>query len=77
LKEFFALAYASSNFVRPALDDDGTDCFLCWPTLNQAIEGKKFQKEHYGMGEVEIVEIISGLIIPTPDIEVATVPSQP
>jgi hypothetical protein len=38
---------AGNAFVSPALDDDGTDSFLAFPSKEQAERGAAFQKEMY------------------------------
>lgn len=51
-QEVWALAWdnfdeASNSYVAPAMDDDGTDSFLAFPSREQAERGAAFQKEHY------------------------------
>jgi hypothetical protein len=51
-REVWALAWddpdeAECDFVCPALDDDGTNSFLAFPSKEQAKQGAKFQKDNY------------------------------
>jgi hypothetical protein len=41
----------------PPIDDDGTNVFLCWPTLEEAEKGKKYQEDNYDVKGYEIVEL--------------------
>ena len=44
----FAIVRKGDNHrLPPALDDDGTDSFLVWPTREQAEQGLRFQWETY------------------------------
>lgn len=42
-----ALGGEASSYVGPAMDDDGTEAFLAFPTEAQAKRGAEFQREQY------------------------------
>lgn len=50
--QIWALAWdnpkeTANAYVAPALDDDGTDSFLAFPSKEQAQRGAQFQKDNY------------------------------
>lgn len=49
----------TGRLVGPALDDDGTNSFLCWPNREQAEKGLDFSDRMYEIGpeEFEVVKI--------------------
>jgi hypothetical protein len=47
--KLFALLRRDGTLMPPAMDDDGTASFLCWPTEEEAKEGRKYQHETYGV----------------------------
>lgn len=53
----YALEDPETGHRVPPVDDDGTGVFLCWPTLEEAIKGKKYQEEYYDLEGYEIVEL--------------------
>jgi hypothetical protein len=59
----YCIQRVSDGFRLLPTQDGDTGAFLCWPTLEQAEAGFKFQQENYDIGsdpdeEWEIVDIM-------------------
>lgn len=46
LREIWVLQHINGHLLGPAMDDDGTDSFLAWPSHTEALKGLMFQIEH-------------------------------
>jgi len=55
---FMIVRKKDGHRLGPAMDDDGTDSFLVWPTLEQAKVGFEFQMESYLDNERDEWEIV-------------------
>ncbi len=47
VRELWAIRVEGKGHLLPPMDDDGTACFICWPSKQAAEVGLKFQQEHY------------------------------